>query len=932
MLNNNTINNENGWEVKETTNGYTAVTTNHLKDTTINPYSGRGIPEFVDLQIVCKVTAEAGDTAKNLKNIAEITTATFENGTDIDSVPGNVNASNSYNPTNPTDGRGEQDDDDFELLVLEAREPEFDVALRKFITKINDISVNREPVVDHSTIATTGTATYKHKKDPISVQVGDIVTYKIRVYNEGETDGYVAKITDHLPKWLDFIVDDETNIKYLWNIDDDRTISTEITKKESTTGEQLYSSRTNKQLLKAYDGVSTPDFIDVEIRCRVNDKAPVNRLLTNIAEISKMQDATGTEIITDRDSTKANVDLPTDVYLPEYKGNANNKTDLTDSNYYYAGQEDDDDFEKIIVDSFDLSLRKFITKIGNTEYNRQPVVDTTNLGINGVTTATYTHSKNPLEVKKGDIITYTLRVYNEGTLPGYATEIIDYIPEGLAFIEDSLVNKEYGWEIKDGKLITTYLANKLIDKQSYTGADLDYKDVQIQLKVTADPKEYAGSIITNWAEIKEDSNNDIDSTPGNGLNYKEEDDIDYEPVKLVYFDLALRKFITNVNGTEYNNRIPQVDTSKLGTIDEKGKKITSFIYTHTKDPVVVETESTVIYTIRVYNEGNISGYALEITDDIPEGLEFLPQNETNIEYRWKMLDSEGNITDDVSKTKKITTTYLAEELLNAYQKESGSELISYKDVKVAFKVIEPNKSDRIIINTAEISKASNEDIDSITGNNDLTEDDIDREYLKVKYFDLTLKKWVTETRVTYNGKTKVTKSGFNENSIEMAKVDLVASKLKKTTVKFVYKIKVINEGEIAGYATKIEDYIPKGFKFVEADNPKWNLEKNNVAVTDQLKDQILEPGQSATVEIVLTWKNSSSNMGVKTNWAEIKEDSGDDIDSTPDNYNKLEDDIDSANVILSIKTGNSRTYIILALISVAIICGGTIAIKKYVIK
>ena len=105
-----------------------------------------------------------------------------------------------------------------------------------------------------------------------------------------------------------------------------------------------------------------------------------------------------------------------------------------------------------------------------------------------------------------------------------------------------------------------------------------------------------------------------------------------------------------------------------------------------------------------------------------------------------------------------------------------------------------------------------------------------------------------------------------------------------------------------------------------------------MAVTDQLKDTLLEPGQTATIEIVLTWKNSSSNMGVKTNWAEIKEDSDDDIDSVPDNNKKEEDDIDNAKVILSIKTGSVRTYILLALTSVVILAGGTILIKKYVVK
>ena len=77
--------------------------------------------------------------------------------------------------------------------------------------------------------------------------------------------------------------------------------------------------------------------------------------------------------------------------------------------------------------------------------------------------------------------------------------------------------------------------------------------------------------------------------------------------------------------------------------------------------------------------------------------------------------------------------------------ESGQKILSYKDVQIAFKVTESNMSDKILINIAEISEDSDDDVDSTPGNNDLTEDDIDREYVKVQYFDLSLKKWVTKT-------------------------------------------------------------------------------------------------------------------------------------------------------------------------------------------
>ena len=84
-------------------------------------------------------------------------------------------------------------------------------------------------------------------------------------------------------------------------------------------------------------------------------------------------------------------------------------------------------------------------------------------------------------------------------------------------------------------------------------------------------------------------------------------------------------------------------------------------YDHTKEPVLVANGNIVTYTIRIYNEGTMAGYASEVTDDLPEGLVFLPENETNKEYRWKMIDEDGNETDKVEEAKKITTDYLSKD-------------------------------------------------------------------------------------------------------------------------------------------------------------------------------------------------------------------------------------------------------------------------------
>ena len=472
----------------------------------------------------------------------------------------------------------------------------------------------------------------------------------------------------------------------------------------------------------------------------------------------------------------------------------------------------------------------------------------------------------------------------------------------------------------------------------------DYREVKVVLRVV-EPNT-STRILKNIAEIAEDENengeeiDDIDSTPDNvdKDNYPEndnvEDDDDFEKVQLEYFDLALRKFITGVNDEEVDSRIPEVKYE-----DEELK------YEHTKEPVVVTNNDLVTYTIRVYNEGTKPGYAKEITDNIPEGLEFVPDNETNINYRWQ-LSEDGT---------KITTDYLSREqnidnLIKPFDKDS--EIVQegenknpdYKEVKVVFRVTEENlPTDRIIINIAEISDDEDvngeevDDIDSEPGNDDPDEDDIDIEKVRVKYFDLSLLKYVSRVIITEDGQTTERDTGYNglEDPEPLVKVEIDRKKLQSTIVKFVYTIKITNEGEIPGYATEIRDDIPSGLEFVQEDNPEWTLEEDNTITTRSLENTLLNPGESATVQVTFRWINNENNMGVKVNTAEISEDynedGADDIDSTPDNKEPEEDDIDEAQVILSIKTGTGRTYFILIGTILITLATGIILIKKFVL-
>ena len=1127
-----TINTKYGWKTGEQItlkdgSKVTPITSNYLKDTTIKAFDktktsettegiwqkaekGEGGLYYADLEVECKVVAIASGTEQNLRNIAAITA---DSGDDDDSVPEKPNL-DDYTP--PTDNSTyQEDDDDYEDLVLPGKT--FDLALRKYITEVNGTKLEdtRVPDIDITKLASgeATTADYKHKKYPVEVKTGDIVTYRFTVYNEGDVEGYVYSITDYLPQGLEFdaksnpeFIEAKTSgeytaeelegKEYIYSINKEKnTITISMIPSQKETGLQPYLFNLNP-----FDGEKL-DSKSIDIKFKVSAEISANDMvLTNIAT---MDYASATrpqeEKIKDRDSKPENFTEPTaeDLLepLPGYKGNEENKNDLTDSKYHYKGQEDDDDFEKIIIKGtpFDLSLRKFITKLNGTELkdekDRTPKINTSKLNTidsttgKKITTAEYVHPKDAVTVRKGDIVTYKIRVYNEGDRNGYATEITDYLPEGLGFLPnytnnsiwsipkttDEATGKEVlpeGIEIKNlvgengfykdeseinkdkikledfkdpitGEVPTDYsqiqivtgeraaistkaLKEKLIKAYKSQKSDGDlwqqstndekdglfYQEVEITCIVLKE-NTYKG-ILKNVAEITEEydengnkieqKGDDRDSepknvyeddkhTPGkeeNGYTPGEQDDDDFEQLQLKYFDLALRKFITKVDGeAPETSREPVPDVSTLidGTYDRNGKKEHTATYNHPKDPLWVKNGSKVEYTIRVYNEGSEDGYAYEVSDDIPNGLVFEADDATNKAYGWvmyrEMTEDDENIakediieyngkkyviTTKAEEATMIRTRYLEKTLIKAFDPETKT--LSYADVKVVFTIKEPKDfdKDRVIINQAQITEDSGDDEDS-TPNEWQDEDDEDIEKVRIPIFDLSLLKWVTQSVVTVDGKTTTTNTGFkpnkgltestgegirNNNEPEpIAKVELDKKKLNKTVVKFVYKIRVTNEGEIPGYATEVTDYIPEGLEFhVEDGNNKqygWVKSGDDKIVTRALETVLLNPGESKELEITFRWINSEKNLGQKINIAEISEDANDyntdDIDSTPNNREnpykeEQEDDDDFALVILSIKTGATQfmSYFTLITITLAIVGGGIILIKKYVLK
>ena len=991
----------------------------NLNNVVIPAYEEGKDINYIDILIKCEVTADEG----KLVNIAKISKEismdgfvtkdrdsdpddklTIPTDTELPNYTGGGNQGNDpyYDGTNvieDANGKyypGQQDDDDFEKIEIKPKQ--LDLSLVKFVSGVNNTQITeREPQVDTSKLeaGVSTDATYTQVREPLGVEYQDVITYTIRVYNEGRLSGYAAEITDNIPDGLEFIINSEINKTYGWimldrdgnqteNLADAVYLTTDYLSKTKETSE-------GANAIKAFDIGENLEYKDVKIQFRVVSSVS-GKSLINEAQVSKETDENGNET-TDRDS------IPSRDEKYNYEDESKN--------------EDDIDYEQVKIKHFDLAFKKFITGINNTKIAiRVPQVNTSKLKTGEATTATYTSSKSPVEIEYEDVITYTLRVYNEGGVSGYAAEITDNIPEGLEFIATSDTNIKYGWIMLDengnktnssenAKYLTTDYLSKAKETseganaiKAYDGGEtLDYKDVEIQFKVIykVTSESEKGKVVINEAQISkttdENGNENVkdrDSNPSRDEKYnyenpnQNEDDIDYEKIVVRYFDLALKKFITSVNGTPVNNRYPEVKY--------ENDKI---IYGAKKEPVEVVKGDIVYYTIRVYNEGDLAGYAYEVTDNIPEGLLFEVNNEVNKKYGWKMLDRNGNEVQNIEDAVYLTTNYLKDTKIPGFDKtkETSDSNPSYADVQIAFKVVLNAKSKedqaRTIINIAQISADSNDDIDSEprrddvynfdeennNGNNNqnrnnnnnngstntdgnsnqsentngntntnkpLNEDDIDYEQVKVKYFDLSLLKWVSKTIVTANGQTEESEIGNSGLPTDkMPKVEMKSKEINKVKIKFEYVIKVTNEGQIPGYALEIKDYIPEGLKFVQEDNPDWYEVEEGTIATDKIALQLLGPGESAEVTVILEWINGTENFGEKKNFAEISKDYNDsetpDVDSTPNNKIESEDDMDDAPVILSVKTGQARIYYMLGTIIIVTISVGIFAIKKYVL-
>ncbi|NOT37755.1 MAG: DUF11 domain-containing protein [Saprospiraceae bacterium] len=457
----------------------------------------------------------------------------------------------------------------------------------------------------------------------------------------------------------------------------------------------------------------------VSITLRINSSFQGIKL-RNWAEISSADD----------DTDSANTppsDLDSDPDQSQFGPGPGETDDLNDDNVISGnglagGDEDDHDPAEIdVTQTFDLALRK-IFKSGT--------------------------------VALGGNVTYTITIFNQGTLDATNVKIADYYPTGLTLAGS-------GWSNANPSINSTGI-------NVPAGGNVSI-DIHFNISAT-----YSGYKIRNWAEISSASNAlsfpDIDSDPDliqfglgtgesndlldddkineNGKSGEDEDDHDPAEVTLPKFDLALK--LTTVTPTPYS----------YGQLIE--------------------------FNIMVCNQGDESATMINLVNYIPSGFTF--DNIANPDWDFDGVSKATFMVPSILPTGECVNKNI---FLRVKPGSGGGNLYTnraeIKSAKDSRGIVVPDadsKPDDIVGNDTGGVPGSSTD-NQMNEEPPVDEDDEDPELIEI--FDLALMNMLTNPLT----------GPYSYNQVHT------------------YTLTICNQGNIDAYNIELKNYVPYGYKFTE---------------------------------------------------------------------------------------------------------------------
>ena len=309
-------------------------------------------------------------------------------------------------------------------------------------------------------------------------------------------------------------------------------------------------------------------------------------------------------------------------------------------------------------------------------------------------------------------------------------------------------------------------------------------------------------------------------------------------------------------------------------------------------------------------------------------LDLSENNLPNVQL--KVIDeTSGNIVKELSSSEE--GTYSVEGL------DEGNYLVMFEYDNEKYEVTEYRRdgateeqnSDVIQVNGEENNLVAISDTIRIN-NNDFS--NINIGLTEKQKFDLNIDTVVTS--ITEQNGNEINTHKF-ENS-KFAKTDINPDALADTTVYVEYKITVTNEGNIPGFAKSIIDYIPEGMTFNSELNSNWYIGNDGNIYTNSLGNEIINPGESKELKLILIKKMTEANTGMNLNITELAETYNElgleDIDSKENNKSEAEDDYSQAVALITLQLGGNIVSTVTVLIPLAIVAMSVYLIKSKKIR
>ena len=469
-------------------------------------------------------------------------------------------------------------------------------------------------------------------------------------------------------------------------------------------------------------------------------------------------------------------------------------------------------------------------------------------------------------IKEGQKINYVFTVRNEGKATAEHVKLTEVIPEGI-------IIEKINYSI-DGVMATKRINSK---KQAEITSNIDAGE-ELIVNVTAVAASLDGvqeKTVTNYATVSAVNVPEIQS---NGITHI----IEMSEKNAQSFDISSSTSVTtsdtlksNITKTYKISGTAWLDSNENGTreTDEKIMSGISAKLVNSETGLIIKavtTDSTGAYTFTGVENGN---YLVIFDYD----------------------------------TVKYTVT--------AYRKDGVGEHVN-SDVVTTKLEQDGRTRNGAITDVITISNGS------VSG--------IDIGFVLADTFDLALEKTITKLTVQ---SVKGTTTNTYEN-VNLAKTEIAAKYMSGSTVYVEYEMKVTNKGDVAGYAKKIVDYLPEGMTFnssLEA-NASWYTGTDGNIYSTALAENELAPGESATIKLVLTKQMTEENVGIVNNLAEIYDDYNiygiSDTNSTPANKAQGENDLGTADAVISVKTG--EVFIHISVIITSMLIGSIMVFAIYI--